>query len=184
VNNRRLYNIYQAFHIECSDYPVFCNNSDAWLGKGYYFWDVREDDAKWWGDVSLAGQYSICKSTYDYDSHELFDLLGNNTHVDEFINHSEIYIKRIEKTGKKTTIYVYQVIAFMQKNYPGFKFKAIRACPHPVANKRNNLEYFFDKKKGYLFVSQKTQLCVLDLNFLQSECEIIYTNLIDPNSCI
>lgn len=80
----------------CNHGPYFCTLKDTngnnkkgtrepWLGEGYYFWDTRIEDAKWWGREVYKQSYIICETQYDQNSELLFDTLGNISHLDEFL---------------------------------------------------------------------------------------------------
>lgn len=85
--------------------PYFCSEryangiikggaKEPWLGEGYYFWDTRIADARWWGDTVYAQKgYIICKTTYDQHSPLLFDLVGDVRQFDEFIRCAELVRK-------------------------------------------------------------------------------------------
>ncbi len=57
--------IFQAFKSSEKSYPHWSEDSNAWLGKGYYFWDSTVNMAHWWGKLRFNGDYSICKSSFD-----------------------------------------------------------------------------------------------------------------------
>ena len=68
---------------DCGPFP--CSRSNAWLGKGCYFWD---DDIimahKWAKQAGYNSNYIICRSSYDYDNHNYLDLVGHPKHLKLF----------------------------------------------------------------------------------------------------
>lgn len=79
----KLTNIYQALENRENDEeveehgPFFCSEVESsgnmkkgvrepWLGSGYYFWDSRIEDAKWWGEtVYRRNGYVVYHTMYD-----------------------------------------------------------------------------------------------------------------------
>ena len=56
------------------------------MGEGYYFWDTRIEDAKWWGDEIYGdSRYIIGRTTFDEQSGLLFDTVGRMADLDDFL---------------------------------------------------------------------------------------------------
>jgi hypothetical protein len=72
--------------------PVRCTREDAWLGKGYYFWD-DEDDAVTWGikKKKKTGRFEIYKA--EIESENILDTVFNE---EQYV----FWRKQIEKTAK------------------------------------------------------------------------------------
>lgn len=72
--------------------PIVCERRDAWLGRGYYFWD-KEEDAMTWGHRSKkrTGRFQI------YEANIKSDNFLNTVFNEEHYNFFE---KQIEKAGK------------------------------------------------------------------------------------
>ena len=53
--------------------PFLCSHKNAWLGKGYYFWDSFIENAHWWGQkgARYKNGYVICESTFELDEDNL-----------------------------------------------------------------------------------------------------------------
>lgn len=152
--------------------PICCKADDAWLGKGFYFWDTRIEDAHWWGQSHYNGIYAICESEYDYHSLEYFDLMGNVGHRDYFLVFAEAVIKRHHKDYT-----VGEIIEILKKIDKNFKYKAIRALPEDRDGKM--LQIRFDKANNYYLPAQrKTQMCVIDTTFLlNGKYDLIYSSI-------
>lgn len=73
--------------------PVFCKNTSAWLGEGYYFW-YYEADAIFWGKTAKrrSGSFEVYKAQIALD-----DVL--NTVFNE--EHYNFWVEQIEKAAKK-----------------------------------------------------------------------------------
>lgn len=84
--------------------PGLCKKSNAWLGKGYYFW-LNEDDAIRWGLDSkyYTRKYEIYKSEIFFDNilNTVFDEGAYNFFVEIIEEAAKIFIK---KTNKRPTI--------------------------------------------------------------------------------
>lgn len=114
--------------------PYFCSEryangilksgtKEPWLGEGYYFWDTRIADARWWGDTVYSRKgYIICKTTYDQNSPLLYDLVGDIRQFDEFIDCAELIKKKLNLKTVKFPV----VLAYMKKENVDFNYKAIR----------------------------------------------------------
>ncbi len=177
----RLRNLYQSYSVYYTGkIPVFCGDTEAWLGHGHYFWDSFVDDAHWWGHAHYHGDYSICQSSYDYDSFDFFDLVGNTEHIAAFEKCVRILQKRY--TGGRQ-LKVYDVLGFMKVVNKSFRFKAYRAWPIPEHT--SSRKFFYDQNQGYFYIRQtKIQMCVTELDFLEEDCKIIFTSSIDPHSVV
>ena len=141
--------------------PYECNRDDAWLGRGYYFWDSSIEAAHWWGKMKDDG-YIICESQYNYDSLEYLDLVGNTEHLKKIKD-----IATIIKDETKQSVTVPMAIEQM-KIYTDFskQYKAIRA--YPIKSRKNEEDkiYFIDKNVSYINLDPPIQMCVLDKSFL------------------
>lgn len=158
--------------------PFKCTRTDAWLGHGFYFWEEYIDFAHLWAkNAGYGDRYLICKSAYDYDGRNYFDLVGNPKHQKEL---QECYftLNRLkEKTEYKSRLTVAMVItAMIQLLGNEFNYKAIRA-----RSEYKSWEFtlpFIDKEnsKEICNLRPQVQLCVLDKSFLIEPFRIVYTN--------
>jgi len=159
--------------------PFECKWNNAWLGKGYYFWEILIDSAHWWGNAHLGGNYIICKAQYNFDDAKIFDLSnGNPQHNLEF----EGIINELTKKGflKKHNTTVSRVFNFVRTHIPSFKiYEATRAySPNAIGEKfkefQRRINYENDKKM-YLDLRPAVQICLYSktsLNF--RNYQIIY----------
>jgi len=84
--------------------PIFCTNSNAWLGEAYYFW-ADEVDAVKWGHTSKksTGYFEIYKAEVDCEN--VLDTVFNEEHYLFWLTQIEKAAKQItQKTGLKATI--------------------------------------------------------------------------------
>lgn len=84
--------------------PQICNRDDAWLGKGYYFWEEFMD-AEIWGNKSKknSGYYEIYES--NIVTNRLLDTVFNEKHYRFWVKQVEKAAKSIqEKTRQKPTL--------------------------------------------------------------------------------
>lgn len=156
--------------------PYICERSDAWLGTGYYFWELYIKFAHAWGrKAGYKDKYIICQSAYDYDNRNFLDLVGNPIHKDA--------IWRVYKNlkDKKDLNNIDQVltlssvlIAFRKVLREDFNYKAIRVRSEykprefviPFNERRPNNEVYNARPE--------IQICVLDKSFLTQPFRIVY----------
>lgn len=166
--------IFQAFRKGEKSYPHWSEDPDAWIGKGYYFWDSTINLAHWWGQIRFNGKYNICKSTFDCNGGDFFDLVGNSVHRGIFIAVKNALQARVKTLGEK--VRVVDVINYLKKD-PDFKFsskfKAIRVYPQ---KSRMDFEQtaFAEKLDAFYEDDPPIQLCVTDYSFFKSTPEIVY----------
>ena len=163
--------------------PYFCSLRDAqgkiktgvkapWLGEGYYFWDTRIEDAKWWGETAYKNKgkgYAICETVYDAHSPLLYDLLGDLEAFAEFIEMAKM-IKSNYKKRKVSFAFVLQHL----KKLANFKYKAVRAMPVPSSFKSTDI--CFPKYGFYLAQNRKVQICFFDTTLPQKPVKVIETH--------
>ncbi len=150
------------------DKPCFCSQN-AWLSKGYYFWDTDIKNAHWWGKVHYQNNYMIGETACDKNSPYLYDLVGDLDKRQEFFK-----IKNIlnQETGKE--VLVEDVILFL-RHVIKFPYKAIRAYPYNSKRADDNITIRFSANhKAFMPISEPYQICVFDLSFLEKPFEIIY----------
>jgi hypothetical protein len=171
----KLINIYQTLENRHNDNeiethgPFFCTLYDSfgklkkgvkepWLGEGYYFWDTRIEDAKWWGECVYGFKgYVVCHTQYDQHSDLLYDLVGDCQAFDEF----EKCAKLIKAQRKLTKISFPLVLQYLKK-IREFKYKAIRVWPYH--HQETSIE--FPGGKLMLHKTEKVQLCFFDNTLL------------------
>lgn len=181
----KLTDIYQTLEDRHNDHeikqngPFLCSEKDSkgvlkvgikepWLGEGYYFWDSRVDDAHWWGKtVYLNNGYVICCTRYDQHSELLYDLVGDQKALDDFIQSAKVLIKSIK--GKIT---VPTLLGYLKKQ-EGFNYKAIRVWPYKIdTSKGIKIEIIFPGEKMGLIKMNKIQVCFFDKTLLTEEYKI------------
>lgn len=134
--------------------PYECTRKNAWLGKGYYFWDSNIDLAHEWGEKSYSGNYIICKAYFD-DS-RTFDLVGNYQHLDILKNVKEL----IEKQGRNCTVSIALGYLRTQTNFRE-QFTAIKAKDERRPEYEEQLPFVFEKKP-FMNLAPRIQYCILD----------------------
>lgn len=170
-------NIYQTLEnrgndIEIEEHgPFFCSERysdgcfkkgirEPGLGAGYYFWDSRIEDAKWWGENAYNKKgYVVCHTTYDQHTSLLYDLVGDMDAIDDFVNCAHL-IK--QKTGLRKVSFPF-VLAYMKK-MPSFDYKAIRVWPYQQNVKETGIH--FPSSKMVLGITNKIQICFFDKTLL------------------
>lgn len=169
--------------------PFFCSERDShgkmkrgiqepWLGEGYYFWDNRIDDARWWGEINYKTcGYIICKTQYDQHSPLLYDMVGDVKQFDEFVECAE-FIKRqrkLKRVGFST------VIKALKKD-SDFKYKAIRVWPTP---EKISITFIRFPKDGIMLGKlAKIQICFFDKTLLTNPYTIVEKSVSLENQTI
>lgn len=143
--------------------PKYCYRNDAWLGRGYYFWDTDITWAHRWKKSDNKG-YMICEAQLLIDQNT-FDLLGNVAHQKRFQACAEAMSVQF-----KTEVTVAQVIEYLRK-YSDFDYNSIRASDDP-----NPYSFSFDKKRTErLILNKRVQICLIDkTNLILNSFRVIF----------
>ena len=151
---------------------------EPWLGEGFYFWDTRIDDAKWWGDTVYEGRsYIICHTTYDQHSPLLYDLVGNVSQFDEFVKCAQLVKNML---GKQYVTFPV-VLEYLQKD-PQFTYKAVRAWPSSGKTKKTCI--IFPDNQLSLVQFDKIQICFFDKSLLTEPYCIVHRQMYEENQTI
>ena len=145
---------------------------EPWLGEGYYFWDTRIKDAHWWEQLnySYTGYY-ICHTKYNHLSPLLFDMVGNVSHMDAFIN-----CARIIKQRKNLHKISFPVVLEYLKKHTDFNFKAIRVWPDPLVDHTSTSENIYvPGNKAVARLLEKIQICFFDRTLLTQPFKVYKT---------
>ena len=151
---------------------------EPWLGEGYYFWDTRIADARWWGDTVYSKKgYIICHTTHDQHSPLLYDLVGDVKQFDDFVKCAEL----IKAERHEETVSFPVVLAYMRK-IPNFDYKAIRVWPHPQTFEKTAVRFPGDKL--VLGKADKIQICFFDKTLLHNPYKIVEKKTFVANQTI
>lgn len=160
-----------------SNAPFLCDEKNAWLGRGYYFWDTLIDNAHWWGRSHCNGSYVIVE--YKCDSHNnktCFDLHGNMEHL-KYFNEVIEFLKSQHLWTCTTT--VARVIEYL-KDKTDFEsiYEAIRAYGHLSKSDKNTSSIPFEaNKRFYLERTPAVQICLFRKKALNlSNGKIVFPN--------
>lgn len=85
--------------------PFQCTRSDAWLGKGYYFWDTFIEVAKQWGECAYKNNYIICKTQVVCLENEILDFYGNTSQINDLKEITLILEEHYKKKANNTFCY-------------------------------------------------------------------------------
>lgn len=159
--------------------PFFCsvrNNNgilkrgvkEPWLGEGYYFWDTRIEDARWWGNtVYQKNGYVICHTTYDQHSHLLYDLVGDVKHYETFMKCAKLIKEKMNVRTLKFSV----VLSYLKRD-PNFNYKAIRVWPQ---GKNSNSSVVLSTGEIVMKRIEKVQICFFDKTLLSNAFRIVET---------
>lgn len=105
--------------------PFPCIHKNAWLGRGYYFWDSFIENAHWWGvEGACYRNYVICESSFDLDETKCFNLVDNPEHLKKFNDTRRLLTEQGLYIKDKTT--VARVIEYIKNTLNVFQYEAIR----------------------------------------------------------
>lgn len=150
---------------------------EPWLGEGYYFWDSRIADARWWGDTVYSKKgYIICHTTYDQHSPLLYDLVGDVKQFDEFVKCAELI-----KAKRRVKTVSFPVVLSYIKRLPEFAYKAIRVWPRPLST---DIVARFPDNKLVLGKADKIQICFFDKTLLINPYEVVEKKTFVANQTI
>lgn len=161
--------------------PFLCDRKDAWLSRGYYFWE-HVDLAHTWGIFAYSGSYIIGCLNIEYEEEELLDLMDTNT----LSSFEEAYNMLCEKYVVRN-ITVAFVIEYLRKNTK-VSWKAVKSLFNNSFNVKKNP--ILDKgvpvsdKKKYnqrLDLRPQIQWCILDKSLFEGvPFSICYNEGISP----
>ena len=146
---------------DCFDLAPILSNSQVlqWvLKEGYYFWPKSLDNAHFWGKSHYQGRYIVVDYNLELNEDDIFDLVGDPEHLDDFKEILKAYISITEKTQKD--VFVYQVIEHMIFKYPQFfTFLAIKVENLPGFKSSTNKIKFSNVDS--MFLNKRIQICLL-----------------------
>lgn len=140
-----------------------------WLGVGYYFWESDIKTAKAWASKASYKDYYICHTSYDYYTHNFFDLAGNPNDMIIFRGFFDVLKEKFPY--KRLTVPFVLEFAIKELGEDFYEiYKAIRArsewkdeyyyLPYPTRNT------FYNS-------NPQIQICVIDLDFLKTPFVIV-----------
>lgn len=160
--------------------PYFCSlydksgkqksgTKEPWLGEGFYFWDTRIKDARWWGDTVYSWKgYIICQTSYDQHSPLLYDMVGSLDMLNDF----DECARHIKERRKLKTVSFPVVLEYLKRK-EDFNYKAIRVWPDPITKTQNNIGVYFPGNKTVLNMIEKVQICFFDNTLLTQPFTIV-----------
>lgn len=143
--------------------PFLCQNPNAWLGKGYYFWDRRLEWAHEWGKNCMKKRnmawkgYVIVEALLNNEEEIMFDLYGNPEHQEEFRVIKD-YLEQ-SKAFHLNQPSVNEILQFMvEKDI--FAYKSVRAAD----NNPNTIKDipFNHRGKELMRIGQRVQICLYE----------------------
>lgn len=154
---------------------------EPWMGEGYYFWDTRIEDAKWWGDEIYGdSRYIIGRTSFDEQSELLFDTVGRMADLDDFLK----CIRLLRDTFHPDRLTIPFVIAFLRRA-ADFPYKAIRMCPSPRRSSSDPDETIeYPGGKATLLILRRVQICFFDKTLLTEPFVIVYPEETDLSGSI
>jgi len=148
--------------------PFKCKFENAWLGRGYYFWESIIENAHWWGTEcnSYKDGYVICKASYDSDDELCFNLIDNYEHLSKFKDTIDLMKK---KGLYKSNTTVARVIYYLKDTLKIFNYQAARV--YGVHSKSKDSDYmlnlsFNPNGHQYLDLLPAIQVCFYSKNSL------------------
>lgn len=139
--------------------PFPCTRNDAWLGKGYYFWESFIENARWWGENSYKNGYVISQAIYINDEEECFNLIDNYNHIRSYIKATELMEEKGLYVEHVTT--VSRVIQFL-RDIRIFSYNAARAKAEnckSCKSKFSRTTIFSQNSRCYLDALPPIQVC-------------------------
>ena len=154
--------------------PFCCERKDAWLGKGYYYWDSFVENAHLWGKKIYTKNnknYIACLSKVDLND-DVYDLLNPSVLL-EFKQAAEGLSKAYPDKNITVTVVLEQL-----KKQSDFTYKAIRVRSEDDMSCFKQKTSFKEKHKAYLDTCPHIQVCVLDKTFIgENNFKIIFPSV-------
>ncbi|MBF0752008.1 MULTISPECIES: hypothetical protein [unclassified Pasteurella] len=137
-----------------SKVPIKSEQEGQWLGAGYYFWTDSYRYARTWGTYNkrVVSEFDINFSTQK----EIFDLVGNASHQEEFEN---MLTEMVKKNPKLYNMDMSAIFYFFRDKDVFEQYKAIKAC-----NRCEFKERFFTNRPERLMFPTRIQLCLFEKN--------------------
>jgi hypothetical protein len=151
--------------------PFECLDKNAWLGKGYYFWDTFIENAHWWGGKNRSRDgYVICRATFDFNKENCYDLHGSPETQLEF---QEILMFFTQKKLLKKDSKVVEIITFL-KHKKIFNYPSIRVSSQKFNDKKFKIK-FNERNPSRLELKPLIQICIYNLGKVNfNSYEIIF----------
>ena len=151
--------------------PYRCIDVNAFLGRGYYFWEDNLVFAKHWGGiwyVNNGKKYFIGETTIVCDQGDFFDLVGSRTHQKMV---REIAKLLATKRPRLSGWPIGKIIEFLKAAskdpddpfYEKFKYRVIRAADD-ASLKLSHEHKFADDKNSYMDLNPCYIICVTFIN--------------------
>ncbi|MCQ2351281.1 MAG: hypothetical protein MJ003_04830 [Paludibacteraceae bacterium] len=154
--------------------PYPCNKKNAWLGRGYYFWESFIDLAKKWGEDSYNGNYFVCQCQLSCPDEYVLDLVGNTRQLMYMQSTVDMLEARL-KQGPLTVPFVINYLREKTKfNYYAIRVNGVNSMCMREENVSKWRIKFTDKRKAYLDLMPALQICVIDKKILKLPMKIIY----------
>lgn len=150
--------------------PYNCDKSNAWLHNGYYFWEEFIEPAHHWGKTYCLKKYIITVGECLILPEDLFDLVGNLSHIKEIRETTE-YLREMGLVTEETT--VAHIIDFLKKQNV-FDYLATRANTTDSFNQKYKIiKLQYDTAKdAHLIMNPAVQICIYDLE------KVLFTNFV------
>ena len=150
---------------------MYCEDTDAWGGVGYYFWDSFIDLAHFWGEIRCKKKYLIARAEIDV-SDKCLDLHNNPEHIEEISGTLEL-LNKINK-GEKLPVTLCTIITYLRDqgllgNYEGVRFLGRNSISRIKSKKFTSvLHVSKDLKKAYQTIDlcPPIQFCLFNLDSL------------------
>jgi hypothetical protein len=160
--------------------PFHCTDANAYLGRGFYFWDDNLPLGKYWGGLRYHNHdlaYHVIEGPFECDRNDFFDLVGSREHQKFLIG---VRIKLAGKRPNTATWPIGKIIQFVRnaskdpdhEYYKKFDFKAIRAVDVSFSLPKDQIETamaevnFAGDSGSYTYLNPCYIICVIDKNAL------------------
>lgn len=149
--------------------PYECTRRNAWLGRGFYFWDTFIDLAHLWGKHSYKGNYCICRVSCEYEDDDILDLVSNTEQIRDLCRITK-YLE--DEYGKRLTV---SFIMEYLRSKTKFPYKMIRAESQETFNDlKEYRRCFVEGHRSYLSLCPAIQCCVVDKSVLKLPVRIVF----------
>lgn len=138
-----------------SKVPIKSKPTGQWFGEGYYFWTDSSRYAKSWGTYKkrFISEFSIQFN----EQNEIFDLVGNAAHQEEFDDYLKMFI---EINQKIKNLDLSRVFCFLRKEAAFLfeQYKAIKGC-----HCSSSYNYpFLPGRNERILLPTRIQLCLFE----------------------
>lgn len=142
------------------------NNSNPFLGSGYYFWDYNMEQAKEWGKIHYQDRYYIFEAQIPYNDAIMLDLVGNRQHIAWLLGMmKEFEYENLDVGGWEIGKFIEHLKQMSMENEEFrdmFPYQIVRAIDHSFNPYLSKFYFESGKSDRYINLNPRIIVCVIN----------------------